>query len=218
MKLLKLLSVLLSTTLFCFAQAQESIPNDSTVIKADSPIQSVRGPSLLKQIEPIFGLNSSNLAVTSDDNNRTGFTLGVRMPGLRMKSFETGLLINQRGAQSQNGDLEPLQLTYLSIPVGVRLALTGNRSRGLYTRIELQPSILIGLEGGAITDTNRLNRDQIESVDTLGVVGLGYRIQQSAGRSIFLELAYERGLMDLNGDFAGVYYNQSVTTSLGIDL
>ncbi len=218
MKLLKLLSILFCTAIFCQANAQESLPSDSGILKADSPVISTKGPSLLNQIEPVFGLNSSNLAVTSDDNNRTGFTLGVRMPGLRMKSFETGLLINQRGAQANNNELEPLQLTYLSIPVGVRLALTGSQNRGLYTRIELQPSILIGLEGATTTATNRLNRDQIESVDALGVLGLGYRIQQKAGRSIFLELAYERGLMDLNGDFAGVYYNQSVTTSLGIDL
>ena len=176
------------------------------------------GPSLMKQLEPVFGLNVSNIANSTADKNQTGLSVGFRIPGLQAKSFETGLIFNQRGAGSDSLALDPIRLSYLSIPVGLRLPFSGSRRSGLYSRIELLPSILIDVDGGNEVANARLSKSQIQTVDVLGVLGLGYRIPQRTGRDIFIEATYERGMVDLNGDFAGVYYNQSFMTSLGIDL
>jgi hypothetical protein len=168
-----------------FVQAQEGVSE----VKIESAHDESSGDYKVRLV-PEFGMSSMGYTGKMAGDNGQGFSGGLttEIGTTKARLLETGVLFVQSKSTANigpGGTSETISTSQLGIPLMAKLRFIDMKSQSWYAKL-----------GAITTFQTSSNRDNTNTMDVLGSVGVGARVPLDRKMDIIVEASYARGLLN----------------------
>jgi hypothetical protein len=188
--------------------ADDSTSGASVRANVNDEAPPVRLSDLDMHINPQIGVSSFEYSGNTGGGHQK-FTGGATVEfGGSARKFETGVLLMQTGADTtvNNGSVEQVNVTYLTLPMMAKLRIVSMRSQSWYAKFGAMTALTL----------NSSDRTVTNGADVLAAAGLGGRFAFSKKSDFIVEATYNRGLLESIHTANETSYNQGFVVMAGL--